>query len=113
MRAKPRWWSTDTPLFASENGKQLSSEYWSKRFRKYCRQAGIEATPYFLRHTAAIKLLHGSADAFSVQRILGYSVLGMTKRYIKLAQEDVRESHEKTSPVGKLASMGKRAKHKL
>lgn len=113
LQARPKWWGEDVPLFASENGKQLANYYWPKRFRLYCRKAGVNASPYSLRHTAAIELLRNGADAFTVQRVLGHSTLEMTKRYVKLSQEDVKQVHEKASPVTRLAQLGKRANRKL
>ncbi|SMB97701.1 Site-specific recombinase XerD [Thermanaeromonas toyohensis ToBE] len=112
LKLRPSWWSKEVPLFASENGRKLSSWWWCKRFQKYRDMAGIDATPYSLRHTAAIELLRNGADAFAVQRILGHSTLDMTRRYIKLSQEDIKEAHEKASPVYKL-SMPRRARRKL
>lgn len=113
LQVRPKWWSEDVPLFASENGRQLANWYWPKRFKQYCKEAGVSASPYCLRHTAAIELLRNGADAFTVQRVLGHSTLEMTKRYVKLSQEDVKQAHEKASPVQKLAQLGKRANRRL
>jgi len=99
QRIRPSWWGKDVPLFASENGRQLDKWHWCKRFKQYRDKAGVEATPYSLRHTTAIELLRNGADAFTVQRILGHADLTMTKRYIHLTQTDIKESHAKASPV--------------
>lgn len=37
----------------------------------------------------------------------------MTPRYVRYLEEDVKESHEKASPVAKLEQLGKRAKRRL
>ncbi len=36
-------------------------------------------------------LIHGG-DAFSLQKILGHTSLEMTRKYVNLASEDVKES---------------------
>lgn len=48
-----------------------------------------------------------------LQKMLGHKSLAMTRRYVRLTQQDVKEAHEKASPVAKLASMGKRASRGL
>ncbi|MDN5327050.1 MAG: integrase/recombinase XerD [Moorella sp. (in: firmicutes)] len=69
----------------------------------------MKATPYSLRHTAAIEFLRNGADSFSVQPMLGHTDLTMTK----LSQEDIKMVHDKASPVQKLTFMNKRASRKL
>ncbi len=45
MKARPKWWSEKTPLFASEYGNPLSSWWWCKRFKQYSDRAGVEDHP--------------------------------------------------------------------
>ncbi|MDN5331422.1 MAG: integrase/recombinase XerD [Tepidanaerobacteraceae bacterium] len=113
LRLRPSWWGDDVPLFASENGNALNTSWWSKRLAKYCKKAGVKATPYGLRHTFAIEFLKAGGDPFSLQRILGHTDLTMTRRYVRLSQDDIKEVHEKASPVQKLQQLGKRAPRKL
>lgn len=109
LRMRPTWWNDEVPLFATENGKPLDRSQWAERIREYCQRAGVKVTPYGLRHTFAIEFLKAGGDPFSLQRLLGHSDLTMTKRYIRLLQDDLKEAHEKASPVQKLQQMGKRA----
>lgn len=113
LRIRPECWGDDVPLFASENGITLNENDWAKRVRNYCKKAGIKVTPYGLRHTFAIEFLKAGGDPFSLQRILGHTDLTMTRRYVRLSQDDIKEVHEKASPVQKLQQMGKRAPRKL
>jgi len=110
---RPSWWNDDVPLFASESGSILNVSSWSRRLRKYCNKAGIKVTPYGLRHTFAIEFLKAGGDPFSLQRMLGHTDLTMTKRYIRFTQDDLKEIHEKASPIQKLQQMGKRAPRKI
>lgn len=109
LQTRPGWWPEEVPLFPSENGKPLDSLFWSKRLAKHSRKAGVRVTPYGLRHSFAIEFLKEANDPFALQRILGHQDLAMTRRYVRYLQEDIREAHEKASPVTRLAQLGKRA----
>lgn len=113
LEERPQWWGEDTPLFASEKGNALDACTWAKRMAKYCQKEGVKVTPYGLRHTFAIEFLKASNDPFALQRILGHKDLTMTRRYIRYVQDDIREDHEKASPVAKLQQLGKRASRRL
>ncbi|ACX52298.1 integrase family protein [Ammonifex degensii KC4] len=113
LRARPSWWGEEVPLFASETGKPMNPTYWAERVREYCQRAGVKVTPYGLRHTFALEFLKASNDPFALQRVLGHRDLSMTRRYVRYLQEDVRQIHEKASPVVKLQQMGRRAPRKL
>ena len=41
-------------------------------------------------------------DVFSLQRMMGHANLEMTKRYVALAQADIKQIHGQASPVNKL-----------
>ncbi|GFN22179.1 tyrosine-type recombinase/integrase [Thermanaeromonas sp. C210] len=113
LKVRPTWWGEDVPLFATENGKALDRSQWAARVREYCQKAGVKVTPYGLRHTFAIEFLKEANDPFALQRILGHKDLAMTRRYVRYLQEDVKEIHEKATPVAKLQQLGKRAKRRL
>lgn len=113
LKARPGWWSEEVPVFATETGKALDACTWAKRMAQYCQKTGVKVTPYGLRHSFAMEFLKASSDPFALQRILGHKDLTMIRRYIRLMQADVREVHEKASPVAKLAEMGRRAKRRL
>ncbi|MGB9661291.1 MAG: tyrosine-type recombinase/integrase [Moorellaceae bacterium] len=113
LKARPQWWNEDVPLFATENGRPLDRSQWAARVREYCHRAGVKVTPYGLRHTFAIEFLKEANDPFALQRILGHKDLAMTRRYVRYLQEDVKEIHEKATPVAKLQQLGKRANRRL
>lgn len=113
LRVRPAWWPPDVPLFATEEGRSLSRQHWARRVKQYCQRAGVNVTPYGLRHSFALEFLKGGGDPFSLQRILGHADLSMTRRYVRLAQQDIKEVHEKASPVTRLAQLGKRAGRRL
>ena len=70
-------------------------------------QTGIECSPHVLRHTFARTFLANGNDVFSLQRILGHSPtsLEVTRRYVHLLDDDLRETHRRASPVDHLAGI--------
>ncbi len=64
------------------------------------RMAGIRhVNPHLLRHTGAVRFLRNGGDPLTLMRLLGHTSLDMTKRYVKLADTDIAESHRKHSPL--------------
>lgn len=55
--------------------------------------------PHLLPHTFAVRYLVNGDDAFSLQKILGHESLDMTRRYVKLANTDVKKKHQASCPV--------------
>ncbi len=87
-------------LFISLDGNQMNRHSWGKRLREYSGKAGIrQVAPYDLRHTFAINFIKNGGNVFALQHILGHVDLEMTKRYVKLAENDIQQQHELASPV--------------
>ncbi|MEM4203736.1 MAG: site-specific integrase, partial [Candidatus Methanomethylicaceae archaeon] len=77
-------------------------------------QAGVHLYPHLLRHTFAVMYLKGNnrakGDIYSLQRLLGHATLDMVKRYLNLANEDVREIHREVSPADRLLEDQRKAR---
>lgn len=102
LAVRPKDWTDDVPVFASENGTRMSVDTWGNRLSMYHPKIGCKVTPYMLRHTSAIMFLRGGGHVFALQRQLGHASLVMTKRYVHLADSDLHEQHAIASPVGQL-----------
>ncbi|MDP9382815.1 MAG: tyrosine-type recombinase/integrase [Chloroflexota bacterium] len=62
--------------------------------------AGIRhVNPHLLRHTAAVRFLRNKGPMEALMEILGHTSLEMTRRYVKLADTDVAESHRDHNPL--------------
>ncbi|GGF16873.1 hypothetical protein GCM10010954_14430 [Halobacillus andaensis] len=70
--------------------------------------------PYDLRHAFTIMYLRNKGNAFSLrQKLMGHESIDMTKRYLNITGQDLREAHDKASPVNKLVAKKKSSIRKL
>lgn len=92
-------------LFPGREGQPFDAENISKIMMRHMDKVGIpraHSSAHRLRHTFAVNFLRGAGGAFHLQRLLGHSTLEMTKRYVRLADDDLAAAHRKASPVDKL-----------
>ncbi|CAB3391621.1 MULTISPECIES: tyrosine-type recombinase/integrase [Kyrpidia] len=110
LAARPESWGPDVPVFASQDGTELSRYSWLDRLQKYSRPLGVRLTPYSLRHVFALEFLRNGGHALALQKMLGHADLTMTKRYVALTDGDMRQQHDMASPLTKLLPNRKRGK---
>jgi site-specific recombinase XerD len=103
-------WDKDAPVFASCDGKETTPTNFTRRLQEYSKAKGLEThvTSYMLRHTFAISYLRNGGNLLELQRMLGHKDLTMTKRYLALAQEDMKADHEHASPTMKFLAKKKK-----
>ncbi|MBL1123906.1 MAG: site-specific integrase [Ignavibacteriae bacterium] len=84
-------------VFGKGNGFKFTGDYFSRSFKRACRQAGVEEEIHWhcLRHGAATRMIMNGAPLPSVQRILGHSNIQTTMIYTHPGIEDLREAVNK------------------
>lgn len=95
-------------LFVSIAGKAMGRNALTIIMRDRCTKAGItgvRCTPHTLRHTAAVNFIRNGGNAFELQKLLGHTTLEMTKKYVNLADTDLRKAHNIASPVENIAGL--------
>lgn len=101
----------DSWLFPSVSEEQLTYSALAQSFRKYCKDRDLEHTNiHGLRHYfATYWAKNNRGDGDRLQLILGHTDYTMTKRYIDLTIEDLKENYDDYNP---LDSMKKPKSHR-
>jgi integrase/recombinase XerD len=88
-------------LFVTYDGRKLNEATFRHALRAYGAKAGVKGSvhPHKLRHTGALLYVMAGGDPFSLQKILGHNDLSMTRRYIQMANSNVKDKHEQFSPL--------------
>lgn len=94
------------PLFVGRGGVPLPRRTIQQLVRRLASSAGItdRCSPHVLRHSFARAFLANGGDVFALQKILGHSPasLQVTRRYVRLLDDDIRAAHRRASPVDRL-----------
>lgn len=103
------------PLFISEYGNALRVDVLESAIREYNHSCGVEKTSLHLfRHTYAKLFIMAGGDPFRLQKLLGHTDLSMTKRYVALYADDLKENYDTFNPLEQVTAGQKRgAKRKL
>lgn len=92
-------------IFLSSYGEPLGQNHFNKRLKYYGEKAGIRGkkmTAHVYRHTWAKNMTLNGCDAFTLQKMGGWSDIRTMRRYIQMDNDDLRLSHDQYSPVMKL-----------
>jgi site-specific recombinase XerD len=85
------------------NGEQgyQSKHNLERTFRRLCKKLGIpKITPHMLRHYFATYALRNGAKLEVISKILGHSSVAITADvYRTVKQEEIREEHQRFSPI--------------
>lgn len=96
-------------LFPNIGEEQLTTNALRIAFKKYCDYRECTHTSiHALRHNFAKFWVKNNGNMFVLQKILGHSTLDMTRRYVKLFGEDLKEDFEKYNPLDVMKRKAKR-----
>lgn len=94
-----------TELFLLTTGYPLGVDRAKQQVRRIINRAGVisnKSGPHQFRHLFAVEFIRAGGDAFTLQRILGHTTLDMTRKYVHLANSDLRAAHKKFAPGDRL-----------
>ncbi|MFD2332250.1 tyrosine-type recombinase/integrase [Cohnella sp. GCM10020058] len=109
----------DDYVWLTQFGERYYGDSFAKLLKMYAKRAGVtgvRVSPHTFRHYMAVKFLREGGDPMALARILGHTSLNMTQVYVRFTGTDLREQHDKASPVTNLIDDGndrKRGKHKF
>ena len=92
-------------LFPTTSGTKIGYRNFYRDMVVLCQRLGIEGvrvSPHTLRHTFAYSYAKNGGNILYLQKMLGHTTLQMTRRYVDLQPEDLREMQAKTSLLGRL-----------
>lgn len=88
---------------SSTTAEQLTVNALKLSIRRYNLSRDVELTSiHAFRHTFAKNWIRNTGDVFRLQKVLGHSTLEMTRRYVNMFSEDLKEGYEEFSPLDKL-----------
>ena len=84
----------DDFVFCKENGEKFSGNYFSRRFKRACKTAGLDKSIHFhsLRHSFASNLVQKGVSLYSVKELLGHASISTTEIYSDLNMDSLREA---------------------
>lgn len=98
-----RWRATsdnNAYLFPSIGDEKLSINALKQSVAKYNKMRGVDKTSvHMFRHTFARTWVRGGGDPFRLQKMLGHSTLDMTRHYVNLFSEDLKEGFDEIVPL--------------
>ncbi|KUG26669.1 hypothetical protein ASZ90_003491 [hydrocarbon metagenome] len=104
-------------VFCKENGERYTGDYFSKRFKKACRDAGLNEAYHFhsLRHSFASNLAQRGVSIYVIKDLLGHSSISTTEIYSHLNVDSLREAVGKLNkpPLRLLLNKGEKSSSRL
>lgn len=87
-------------LFPNIGDEKMTTGSLRKAFANYCKDREVYQTNFHgLRHTFARLYIKNGGDLFRLQTILGHQTLEMTRRYVAVYAEDLKEDYDDFAPL--------------
>lgn len=90
----------DDYLFCNIGDEQLTVNALKHSITHYNHSRGVEKiSVHAFRHTFAKNWIRNTGDTFKLQKLLGHSNLEMTRQYVNMFTEDLKEGFEEHNPL--------------
>ena len=90
-------------LFCNIGAEKLTTNALKHSLRDYNLARGVTKTSaHALRHTFAKNWILNTGDVFRLQKLLGHSTLEMTRKYVNMFSEDLKDNFENYNPLDRL-----------
>lgn len=104
----------DDYLFINTYGGQLTKGAFEKSIERYNTDRGVNITSiHAFRHSFAKMYVKNGGDVFRLQKLLGHSDISITRIYVNLFANDIKENYEKFNPLDTLLSSNKKEHVKM
>lgn len=98
-------------LFPNVGAEQMTTNALRLSFVRYCEDRGCEKTSiHGLRHSFSRGWILNNGGTYQLQQVLGHSTTDMTRRYVKLFGEDLKQGYETFSPLDNIKKTKSRTK---
>lgn len=95
--------SNDEYLFCNIGAEKLTTNALKHSLRDYNLSRGVNKTSaHALRHTFAKNWILNTGDVFRLQKLLGHSTLEMTRKYVNMFSDDLKDNFENYNPLDRL-----------
>lgn len=93
-------------VFCKSDGEKFTGDYFSRRFKRACRNAGIDKSIHFhtLRHSFASNLAQKGVPLYTIKELLGHASISTTEIYSHLNMDCLREAIMKLDTSASLSA---------
>jgi len=90
-------------LFCNVGEEAMTTNALRLSFGRYCKNRGVDKSNiHGLRHSFAKGWITNNGNTFALQKMLGHSTLDMTRKYVNLFNEDIKENFDTFNPLDNL-----------
>ena len=105
--------SPEDYLFPNVGDEKLTVNALKLSIRRYNEYREVEKQSiHMFRHTFAKKWVRNKGDVFRLQKLLDHKTLEMTKKYVSMFSEDLKEDYDDFSPLDVIKKKSNRT-HKV
>ena len=93
-------WDSEDFLFPSQHNTQLQPHSMGQSVREYnVSRNVIKTSMHLFRHTFAKDYIIAGGGMIQLQSILGHSTMNMTRKYVHLYGDEIRQDFDKFNPL--------------